>query len=107
MEKEPAHDAKTYEVRGWEFNALLLQGVVLSACGMALAMRFLPVLLAGWAVPRFVYDAIGFSLPGLLLYPILNARMRYAYGREISPPLQCGLAIGAGLLAASLYHLLW
>jgi hypothetical protein len=81
---QTARRAQFYELRTWEFNALLIESILLgAACMAAVAVAGVKLLGPLLPLPDFLWVALGFLLPGIELYPILNVQLRNTRGREV------------------------
>lgn len=96
----------TYQLKRWEFNALLLQSILVSAVAMAALMRaaHFPVLLP--SITQFLLIALAFAMPSVFLHPVLTSQLRNLYGRQLSAARAAMWTVIGSLVGASLACLL-
>ena len=84
IENVAASRHQTYELKAWEFNALLLEVVIFGGAAigalMGLGRREFGHLLG---LPDFAWWLAGASFIGIALYPVLNVLTRHERGREL------------------------
>jgi hypothetical protein len=96
----------TYQLKRWEFNALLLQSILVSAVAMAAVMRAAHFPAHSASIAQFFLIALAFAMPSVFLHPVLTAQLRNLYGRQLSAARAAMWTVIGSLVGASLACLL-
>jgi hypothetical protein len=94
----------SYELKRWEYRTLLIESILVSGVASAafMGVALLPALSPA---VQFLLKALAFAMPGVFLWPVLNAYSRNRKGRELSTKRFVWIPI-AGLVGATLDRLL-
>lgn len=101
------HGVRTYEVKAWEFNLLIVELVVFSglvAGGLMALGRRLPW--AGGVWPEAAWMGLGFLLIGLALYPVLSILSRNTHNRSLGFGRWLAWSLASTAVGSLLYGLI-